>query len=582
MHTFRRIALLTAGLLALAPAAASAETFCVDNPDGCAGTAKNTLQEALDAADANGAAKDTIKIGQGLFSDGPSTDVPGNPVDIEGTAINKTALSTPSNANVPAVLRIQEPTSTIKHLRVHVTSDTIPTGIELAGDADDVLVTNGGGTNTLDGIKPLGTQSSLHDVAVDLIFPQNLQTRAIFAPAGSHMVVSDSYLAAAVGVFSSGSDVDVSRTRMVTTQGMEASGGADSTIADSQITVNSSPTNFPKDGLFAGGTGTSHLTARRVTLVGDGSNSSGVWVSPNPGAGNDASLTLTDSIVHNWSTALKENHSGGATGVIDPSWTAFNFGSKVGNVLAGTGNFDLNGVNPGFANPQAQGLELRWDSPLVDRGDPAFHPFLGFDLLFRARVLDGNSDGTSRVDIGALEYQHRAPVADAKASPASPTTGEAVTFDGTGSNDPDPGDTLTYAWTFDDGASATGASTQHAFTTTGAHSATLTVTDPTGRTGTANVQVTVSDPPSPPAGGDPGSGGSQGGDPASGGTSGGSDPGMQGGGALPIHRPRCKTTKRKPKRAHSHRAKAKKPKTTCRRPARKHRRKHRRTHRPAR
>src|SRR5512147_3231043 len=50
------------------PAAASAETFCVHSPAGCLGTSKATLQDALDAADANApGSKDTIRVGVGLF-----------------------------------------------------------------------------------------------------------------------------------------------------------------------------------------------------------------------------------------------------------------------------------------------------------------------------------------------------------------------------------------------------------------------------------------------------------------------------------------------------------------------------------
>lgn len=48
----------------------------------------------------------------------------------------------------------------------------------------------------------------------------------------------------------------------------------------------------------------------------------------------------------------------------------------------------------------------------------------------------------------------------------------------------------------DDGASASGASVSHIFTTTGAHSATLVVTDSSGRTGSVRLPVTVLTPPS--------------------------------------------------------------------------------------
>ncbi|HUB77107.1 MAG TPA: PKD domain-containing protein, partial [Solirubrobacteraceae bacterium] len=50
---------------------------------------------------------------------------------------------------------------------------------------------------------------------------------------------------------------------------------------------------------------------------------------------------------------------------------------------------------------------------------------------------------------------------------------------------------LTYSWSFDDGGTATGASVQHTFSTLGAHTATLTVTDPLGLSAARTAQLTV-------------------------------------------------------------------------------------------
>jgi hypothetical protein len=85
-----RFALLTIlGALAaaawIAPAA-SADTFCVHTPSGCAGSAKPDLHEALLSAAGNGAGKDTIKLGAGTFTEGPAVAAAGNPVEIVGTS----------------------------------------------------------------------------------------------------------------------------------------------------------------------------------------------------------------------------------------------------------------------------------------------------------------------------------------------------------------------------------------------------------------------------------------------------------------------------------------------------------------
>jgi PKD repeat protein/glucose/arabinose dehydrogenase len=83
---------------------------------------------------------------------------------------------------------------------------------------------------------------------------------------------------------------------------------------------------------------------------------------------------------------------------------------------------------------------------------------------------------------------------------ATPTTGNApltVSFDGSGSSDPD-GDPLTYAWDLDaDGAydDSTSVQPSYTYTTQGTFNASLRVTDPSGASGTATVTITVGNSP---------------------------------------------------------------------------------------
>ncbi|MFE5394231.1 PQQ-dependent sugar dehydrogenase [Streptomyces sp. NPDC056568] len=83
-----------------------------------------------------------------------------------------------------------------------------------------------------------------------------------------------------------------------------------------------------------------------------------------------------------------------------------------------------------------------------------------------------------------------APVAQAKANTTSGKAPLAVAFSSAGSSDAD-GDALAYAWTFGDGATSTAASPSHTYTTNGRYTATLKVTDTTGKSATASVQITV-------------------------------------------------------------------------------------------
>ena len=84
------------------------------------------------------------------------------------------------------------------------------------------------------------------------------------------------------------------------------------------------------------------------------------------------------------------------------------------------------------------------------------------------------------------------PTAVATANPTSAGVGEAISFDGSASTDPD-GTIVGYAWDFGDGTTATGASASHAYASAGTFVARLTVTDDDGATAAATVSVTVTD-----------------------------------------------------------------------------------------
>jgi glucose/arabinose dehydrogenase len=107
------------------------------------------------------------------------------------------------------------------------------------------------------------------------------------------------------------------------------------------------------------------------------------------------------------------------------------------------------------------------------------------------------------VDLGGtirrIRYfsQNQPPVADATANPTSGPAPLAVSFDGTGSSDPD-GDALTYAWdldgdgAFDDAATATAT---HTYTQPGNYTVSLRVTDPAGASGIDSLTVSAGNTP---------------------------------------------------------------------------------------
>lgn len=75
----------------------------------------------------------------------------------------------------------------------------------------------------------------------------------------------------------------------------------------------------------------------------------------------------------------------------------------------------------------------------------------------------------------------------------STTSGLTATVDGSGSSDSD-GTITGYAWTFGDGATASGATASHAYAASGTYNVTLTVTDDDGATHSVTNPVTVTAP----------------------------------------------------------------------------------------
>jgi PKD repeat protein len=82
------------------------------------------------------------------------------------------------------------------------------------------------------------------------------------------------------------------------------------------------------------------------------------------------------------------------------------------------------------------------------------------------------------------------PPTAAISGPATGQVGQAVTFDGSGSSDPE-GASLTHAWDFGDGDTGSGQTVTHTYQQTATYTVTLTVTDDGGLTGTATHSISV-------------------------------------------------------------------------------------------
>jgi len=101
-----------------------------------------------------------------------------------------------------------------------------------------------------------------------------------------------------------------------------------------------------------------------------------------------------------------------------------------------------------------------------------------------------DNEGAVGTKTESITVLNRPPVADLTASATIVDKQETVTFDASGSYDPD-GYIVSYSWDFGDGSTATGVVVDHAYEDDGVYTVTLTVTDDNGATGSATATKTV-------------------------------------------------------------------------------------------
>lgn len=471
--------------LALAAGSAAASTYCVGTGTCIGGTPEPSIQVAFDAAGTHAGA-DTVLIGTlgspyvGDFNYGYASD----PVSVIGVGDVKPVIQA-SPGGIYA-MRVDATTAAlVQNLSFVVPNENGGTGLAWSGIADGISVTHTGTGKEIHALFPYG-DTLLENSQIKIEgggFGDGISLQ--FAAAGFTMRDSTLTGTTRVGLNTVVAAPNVILQRVAITAFTTALqlSGSGSSVTAQQLFVKATPSTSTGDviSLLAGTT----LDATHATIVANGIGR-GILVSGN---GTDSTATITNSIIANVGISGLAAGSG-ASGTLNLTHSLI---ATPPTVISGGAANVVPGViigAPTFVDAGAGDYHLKAPQAAIDSGDPGDTTTI--DLSGKPRIVDGDGTGGARSDVGAFEYQRSIPVPWIASSPTKKQN-EPAAFDGSQSKDGDPGDTLTYAWSFGDGSTGSGVSAVHAFATAGVKTVSLTVTDQLGLSASKTAQITVTD-----------------------------------------------------------------------------------------
>lgn len=485
----------------LGPASAGAATFCVHAPAGCSGTTEPTIQAAVDAAAPDGGG--TILVG-GSGSQTPATPEAvrigaGNAVTIQGTADQYgydpiVALGGAAPGTAP--LTVAEPGAVVRDLYLQdMTSATGASVDLLAGTLDHVLVSSTGSAVT-----------AVHLVA------GTLQHGTVDAGSGTgmradgggtgHVIDESVYGHTALATSSAGLVVAASVVEGAATSLAVTDGHVN---VDDSYLAPSDWSNADPSGQVVAITPTSHANVYLDNVTLDGAGTFGAGLHAVCTGGGTATIGLVDAIA---ARATRDVEVSGPGCALTSGYDQY------GTRVPAAGGATYTDSGPILVRPDdrtllenARYLTPAWDSPARNAGSGRALLTNETDVSNQPRVVDGVRD------LGAVEYQHRAPVADllwVEDYLGTAHVGVPTELMDTGT-DPD-GERLTDTYTIDgapvpiwNGGFADAPATANIYNgllwtplATGVHHVTVTATDPSGLTSTDALDVTVDPAPAPP------------------------------------------------------------------------------------
>jgi hypothetical protein len=471
------VAATAAAAIAACASSAQAAIYCVPVPTASCTDSRSTLAAAIDKANEN-ADPDTILLAPGTFSGGGPAF---HETHIVGAGQDRTMIEGGSS---PAWgVELDDPSSSIQDLKIHEPSGGPWGGLYLAGSAQRVFV-------------------DLRDNGVDLSVAVSIYGAASFVDGAALASMSSPNADYGLSISDDGdalvSNVQVQGRYAITTDGagtktlrfIRATGDIYGLNASAESTLlEDSTVSGRVVGYLFGGSGDILTSLRHVTVRGGyvGAESDGhrstVVVSNTAIVGGGTDPDAADIELERFNTGIAR---------VEADYSFFRASHVVGAGDPGIdwapGAHNLDGGDASLLDIVRGDLRPRWNSPLVDAGDPV--PPAGEPM---ADLAGGDRTVNGRTDIGAYEYGRHAPTISVYATPGSVLTGDPVHF-GSKAEDVDPSEFPDVTWVFDDGATADGISVSHAFATPGTHKVTATATDPAGLTATTAASVVVSAP----------------------------------------------------------------------------------------
>lgn len=486
------------------PYVANAAVLCVNKtgPQCTQTYPAAQIQAAFSAANLDQGSHDRIEIGPGTYPQGPFNAA--SNIEIVGAGMNETVLTHAAPLALNSIMLLAnfgEPV--IRDLAIRVGPGESNRGLQVAG-------------GLVERIKVEATNESEVAPAMDA-FGVTARNIEVTAPMDTMAV-------------SGGGIIEDSRIRGGTALSWNSGVARRLRLSGKTAALMRGTSRLENSLLNATGPGaigiageeffSGNVAVSQVSVVGDGSPGSvGIQAARTIGGlfgPGSASIDMRNTVVTGFDVALR--HRGAAGDVTSPcfpncqlaqetsiSWSLLD--GRVedqggpGGLTIGAGMLD--GSSPGFVDASRGDYRPRFDSPLIDAGQanrlqegPFYIGESPLTIVGGPRLVAGKAQtATPRRDIGALEYERRAPAADFASAPTGALLYRPVAFTAS-ATDPDD-DPLTYIFDFGEtgaGGSATpspGPTASHAFLGLGQRQVRLTVTDPTGLAAIATAAVQV-------------------------------------------------------------------------------------------